>query len=37
MKIISIKGELYADWNGMHFIIFPRKFNDQKFEKVVIF
>ena len=37
MKIISIKGELFADQNRIHFIIIPRKFNDQKPEKVVIF
>ena len=37
MKIISIKEELFADKNRMHFIIIPRKFNDQKSEKVVIF
>ena len=37
MKIILIKGELFADQNRMCFIIIPRKFNDQKFEKVVIF
>ena len=37
MKIISIIGELFADYNSVHFIIIPRKFNDQKSEKVVIF
>ena len=37
MKIISIKEELFADKNRMHFIIIPRKFIDQKSEKVVIF
>ena len=37
MKIISIKGELFADFNRMHFIIIPRKFNDQKFEKFFTF
>ena len=37
MKIISIKVELFADKIRMHFIIIPRKFNDQKSEKVVIF
>ena len=37
MKIISIKGELFADYlNLMHLIVIPRKFNDQKFEKVII-
>ena len=37
MKIISIKGKLFADQNRMCFIIIPKKFNNQKFEKVVIF
>ena len=37
MKIISIKGELFADYNRMRFIIIPRKFNDQKFEKAFTF
>ena len=37
MKIISIKGELFSDYNRLHFIIIPRKFNDQKPKKVVIF
>ena len=30
---MSIKGELFADQNRMHFIIIPRKFNDQKPKK----
>ena len=34
---MSIKGELFADQNHMRFVIIPRKFNDKKFEKVVIF
>ena len=37
MKIISIKGELFANSNRVRFIIIPRKFNDLKFEKVIIF
>ena len=37
MKIILIKGELFANQNGVRFIIILGNFNDQKFEKVVIF
>ena len=37
MKITSIKGELFADQNRVHFIIIPRKFHDQKPEEEVIF
>ena len=37
MKIKSIKGALFADQNCMQFSIIPRKVNNQKPEKVVIF
>ena len=37
LVIFSLEGELSADSNRMHFIIIPRKFNNQKSEKVVIF
>ena len=37
MKITSMKGEEFADYNCMHFVIIKRKINDQKFEKAAIF
>ena len=37
MKIISIKVVLFGDYNRIHVFIIPRKCNNQKFEKKVIF